>query len=102
MSGKQDGGEKKKIPAQQMEVEVEKGKDKGGRLVPVPVLVSLREAGEFWQDGKECRRLATPQRAAALDPALLHTSLADMPSQALFTWGCALLGTSEKIKNEVQ
>lgn len=32
----------------------------------------------------------------ALDPAPLHTSLADMPSQALFTRVCALLGTSEE------
>ena len=64
------------------------GKDKGGGAGAG----AGESSGGFWQDGKECRRLAAPQRAAALHPALLHTSLADMPSQALFTRGCALLG----------
>lgn len=41
-------------------------------------------------------------KSVSLNPARLYTSLADMPSQALFTWVCALLGAMEKIEHEVQ
>lgn len=41
-------------------------------------------------------------KSASLNAARLHTSLADMPSQALFTWVCALLGAMEKTEHEVQ
>lgn len=38
----------------------------------------------------------------AVDPARLHTSLADIPSQALSTRVCALTGTSEEEENEAR
>lgn len=41
-------------------------------------------------------------KSTALDPALLYTSLAELPSRALSAWVCALLGAMEKTENKLQ
>lgn len=69
------------------------GKDKGR-------LVSLRQ--ENLAGRQRVSEAGNDTKSASLNPARLHTSLADMPSQALFTWACVPLGALEKIEHEVQ
>lgn len=53
-------------------------------------LVSLRQENLARQ--QRVSEAGSATKSVTLDPARLHTSLADMPSQALFAWVCAPLG----------